>query len=53
MATSDVDRTMSIWDVRNLRGPLQKYRLHSVATNMSFSQKSYLSLAMGNVVEVS
>ena len=52
MATSAVDRTMNIWDVRNFKGPLQKYRLHSVATDLAFSQKMHLSVAMGNVVEV-
>lgn len=52
MATSGVDRTMSIWDVRNLTGPLQKYNLHSAVTNLTFSQKSFLALSLGNVVEV-
>ena len=52
MATSAVDRTMNIWDIRNFKGPLQKYKLHTVATDLAFSQKNYLSVAMGNVVEV-
>lgn len=53
MATSAVDHHMNIWDIRNLRGPLQKYRLHSVASELAFSQRSSLALAMGNIVEVS
>lgn len=52
MATAAVDHTMNIWDVRNLSGPLQKYFLHSTATNLNFSQKSHLALSLGNVVEV-
>lgn len=52
MATSAVDHTMNIWDVRNLSGPLQKYFLHSTANNLAFSQKSHLALSLGNVVEV-
>ncbi|XKL69028.1 hypothetical protein PGB90_006797 [Kerria lacca] len=52
MATSAVDHHMNIWDIRNLRGPLQKYRLHSVASELAFSQRSSLALAMGNIVEI-
>lgn len=52
MATSGVDHTMNIWDIRNLKGPLQKYWLHSSASNLAFSQKSFLAVSLGNVVEV-
>lgn len=52
MATGCVDHTMSIWDIRNLDGPLQKYRLHSPVTDLAFSQKSFVGVALGNVVEV-
>lgn len=52
MATAGVDRTMNIWDVRNLDGPLQKYRLRSAASNLAFSQKTLLGVVLGNVVEV-
>lgn len=53
MATGCVDHTMNIWDIRNLDGPLQKYRLHSPVTDLAFSQKTFVGVALGNVVEVS
>ena len=52
MATSGLDRTLNIWDVRNLNGPIQKYFLHSAATNLVFGQKPFLAVSLGNVVEV-
>ncbi|PNF27447.1 WD repeat-containing protein 46 [Cryptotermes secundus] len=52
MATAAVDRTLKIWDVRKLEGPLQQYKLHAVASNLAFSQRGLLAIGMGNVVEV-
>jgi len=52
MATSAVDRTVNIWDVRKLDGPLQKYRLPAVTNNLAFSQQGLLALGQGNIVEV-
>lgn len=52
MATAAVDRTLKVWDVRKLVGPLQQYKLHAVASNLAFSQRGLLAIGMGNVVEV-
>ncbi|PSN46388.1 WD repeat-containing protein 46 [Blattella germanica] len=53
MATSAVDRTLRIWDLRQLEGPLQQYKLCAVANNLTFSQRDILAVGMGNVVETS
>ncbi|KAM3963414.1 WD repeat-containing protein 46 [Aphomia sociella] len=52
MATSGVDRSMKIWDIRNLDGPLQDYRLRSAPIELEFSQKDMLAVGLGEVVEV-
>ena len=52
MATVGVDRQMKIWDARNLGQCLQNYTISSGASNVAFSQKGLLSVAIGNVVEV-
>lgn len=52
MATAAVDNTFKIWDIRQLRGPLQTYRVNAAASNLAFSQKGLLAVGMGNVVEV-
>jgi U3 small nucleolar RNA-associated protein 7 len=52
MATAAVDRTLKVWDVRKLEGPVQNYRLRAVASNLAFSQRGLLAVGMGNVAEV-
>ncbi|GLH06176.1 uncharacterized protein GBIM_11675 [Gryllus bimaculatus] len=52
MATSAVDRSVRIWDLRQLNGPLQDYRMAGIASNLSFSDRSLLAVGMGNIVEV-
>ncbi|XP_059050148.1 WD repeat-containing protein 46 [Achroia grisella] len=52
MATSGVDCSMKIWDIRNLDGPLQHYRLKSAPVELEFSQKDMLAVGLGEVVEV-
>lgn len=52
MATVGVDRQMKIWDARNLGTCLQNYTISSGASNVAFSQKGLLSVAIGNIVEV-
>lgn len=53
MATSDSNRELKLWDIRQLKGPIRKtYRLSSCATNLAFSQTDMLALGMGNFVEI-
>ncbi|XP_046479469.1 WD repeat-containing protein 46 [Neodiprion pinetum] len=52
MATSCPDRSLRIWDVRKLSGPLHTLVLRSAAQELSYSQKGLLSVASGNIVEV-
>lgn len=52
MATSSPDRSLKIWDVRQLSGPLDNMILRSPAHELSYSQKGLLSVATGNVVQV-
>lgn len=52
MATSCVDRSLKIWDVRKLDGPVKSAFLRSPAEHLSYSQQGLLALGMGNVVEV-
>ena len=52
MATSCPDRTVKVWDLRQLAGPLQTAVLRSSANYLSYSQKGLLGIGMGNVVEI-
>ena len=52
MATSCPDRSLKIWDIRQLAGPLHNVILRSPAQNLSYSQRGLLAVGMGNVVEV-
>ncbi|XP_014368160.2 WD repeat-containing protein 46 [Papilio machaon] len=52
MATSGVDRSLKIWDIRNLDGPLQHYKLRSPPVDLNFSQKEMLAVGLGDVVEI-
>ena len=51
MATSGVDRTIKIWDLRMFK-QLQAYKVAAGAGHLAFSQRSLLAAGMGNVVEV-
>ncbi|KAJ8024819.1 WD repeat-containing protein 46 [Holothuria leucospilota] len=50
MATSGVDRTINIFDVRTYK-PLQSYRIAHGANELHFSQTGLLAAASNNVVE--
>ncbi|XP_011506251.1 PREDICTED: WD repeat-containing protein 46 [Ceratosolen solmsi marchali] len=52
MATSSPDRTLKVWDIRQLAGPVHSSILRSTAENLSYSQSGLLAVGMGNVVEV-
>lgn len=51
MATSGVDRTLKIYDLRNYKC-VHNYKLRTVPSSLSFSQKDMLSVGLGDVVEV-
>ncbi|XP_060566570.1 WD repeat-containing protein 46-like, partial [Ruditapes philippinarum] len=51
MATSGIDRTLKIWDMRTYK-MLQSYKVPSGAAQLSFSQKGLLASCMGNIVQV-
>ncbi|XP_026480383.1 WD repeat-containing protein 46-like [Ctenocephalides felis] len=53
MATSAVDKSIKLWDIRKLSGPLQHYKLRGCPTSLSLSHKSdMMAVGMGNIVEV-
>lgn len=52
MATCGVEKTLKIWDIRELSGPLIQYKLRIPANNMNISQKGLLAIGMGNVCEI-
>lgn len=51
MATSSVDSSLKIWDLRTYNC-LQSYKLASGASNLTFSQRGLLAVSLGNIVEV-
>ncbi|XP_012275379.1 WD repeat-containing protein 46 [Orussus abietinus] len=51
MATSCPDRSVKVWDVRQLSGPVRTVILRSPAHHLSYSQRGLLAIATGNVVE--
>lgn len=52
LATSGLDKSVKIWDVRALSGPTIEYKIQMPANEITISQKGLLALAMGNVCEV-
>lgn len=52
MATSSIDKSVKIWDIRQLSRSVSHMYLRSPAHRMSYSQRGLLGLGMGNVVEV-
>ncbi|XP_046669915.1 WD repeat-containing protein 46 [Homalodisca vitripennis] len=52
MVTASVDRSIKVWDVRRMAGPLQDYRMYSVTSNVAFSQRDLVATSSGNIVEI-
>jgi len=52
MATSGMDRSIKVWDVRQLKGPIQNYKVRTSPRSMFFSQTGCLAVAINNVVDV-
>lgn len=53
MATSGMDRSIKVWDIRLLKGPLQDYKVRTSPRSMVFSQTGCLAVAINNAVDVS
>ena len=52
MATSSVDRTIKIWDLRNGYRELFNCKVGHGAASLSFSQRGLLAASMGDIVQV-
>ncbi|XP_058822712.1 WD repeat-containing protein 46 [Topomyia yanbarensis] len=52
MATAGLDRTIKIWDVRQLEGPTQTYKLQTAASGIDLSQKGLMAISLGNICEI-
>ncbi|KAL4219672.1 WD repeat-containing protein 46 [Mactra antiquata] len=51
MATSGIDRSLKIWDLRTYN-MLHSYKLPAGAGQLSFSQRGLLAASMGNIVQM-
>lgn len=51
MATSGIDRSLKIWDLRTYK-LLHSYRVAAGAGTLAFSQRGLLAAGIGNTVEV-
>lgn len=51
LATAGTDRSLKIWDIRQFKC-LQNYRISAGASQLEFSGRGMLGVAMGNTVEV-
>ncbi|KAL0275973.1 UNVERIFIED_CONTAM: hypothetical protein PYX00_003665 [Menopon gallinae] len=51
-ATASIDRTVKLWDARNLNGPVQHYSVRRAPQWISLSQRGLMALGMGNIVEI-
>lgn len=53
MGTSACQRDLKVWDVRQLCGPLQSYKLvGGSASDLAFSQSGLLAASCANTVQV-
>lgn len=52
MATSCPNRSVKVWDIRQLAGPVHDVKVQAPVQHLSYSQRGLLGLGMGNVVEV-
>uniref|UniRef100_A0A1Q3F1A6 Putative wd40-repeat-containing subunit of the 18s rrna processing complex n=1 Tax=Culex tarsalis TaxID=7177 RepID=A0A1Q3F1A6_CULTA len=52
MATAGLDRTIKLWDIRQLDGPTVEYRLQTAASGIDLSQKGLMAISMGNICEI-
>lgn len=50
--TSDISRTVKVWDTRKLGESVSTHKFSSSVTEISVSQKGIIALALGNVCEI-
>ena len=52
LATAGLDKTVKLWDIRQLEGPVQTYHLNCAASGIEISQKGLMAISMGNYTEI-
>lgn len=52
LATAGLDKTIKIWDIRQLEGPLITYKTQTAASGIDLSQKGLMAISMGNICEI-
>lgn len=52
LATSGLDKSIKIWDIRSLSGPTREFKTRLPVTDIAISQKGLMAFAMGNVCEI-
>ncbi|XP_053691185.1 WD repeat-containing protein 46 [Sabethes cyaneus] len=52
LATAGLDRTIKLWDIRQLNGPTTTYKLQSPVSGIDISQKNLMAISMGNICEI-
>ncbi|XP_059621563.1 WD repeat-containing protein 46 [Phlebotomus argentipes] len=52
LITAGLDRSVKVWDLRQLAGPLHIYKTRTAVEELAVSQRGLLGFAMGNVVEI-
>ncbi|KXJ73296.1 hypothetical protein RP20_CCG016140 [Aedes albopictus] len=52
LATAGLDKTIKIWDIRQLDGPIVTYNLQTTASGIDISQKGLMAISMGNICEI-
>ncbi|XP_037914609.1 WD repeat-containing protein 46, partial [Hermetia illucens] len=52
LATGGLDRSLKVWDIRKLSGPLAVYKCGMAVNEIDISQKGVLAFSTGNICEM-